>query len=221
MPIDYSHRQRAAAAPARADSRTVFGQVMGLVAITCLFAALGAYIARDASGVTGIVAFVVAFVVAIFVLGRAVAASEQLGIAVLFFVGLLLGVAIGPIVASYAASDPGVVYQSAGATAGFIGIFGAYGYATSRDFSSWGRYLLFAVIGLIVIGLISWFVAIPGGNVVYAVLGLIVFGAFTMYDFNRLRRTGMEAATLIAASIFLDIFNVFQFMLMLFGGNRN
>ena len=220
MSIDYTHRQRVADAPSRVDSRTVFGQVMGLVAITCLFAALGAYIGRDSSGGAGLLAFLVAFG-CLMGLGAAVRRSEQLGIGLLFFVGLLLGVGLGPVLNAYANADPGVVYQAAGATAGFVGILGAYGYSTSRDLSSWGRYLFFALIGLLVVGLISLFVSIPGGNVVYALLGLGVFGAYTVFDFNRLRRSGMESATLIAAGIFLDIFNIFQFMLMLLGGNRD
>jgi modulator of FtsH protease len=40
-----------------------------------------------------------------------------------------------------------------------------------------------------------------------------------MYDFQRLRRTQqIEAAPLLAASIFLDVFNVFLLLLSLFGG---
>jgi FtsH-binding integral membrane protein len=52
--------------------------------------------------------------------------------------------------------------------------------------------------------------------VIYAVAGLGIFGAFTIYDFNRLRQ-GTDAAVVIAASIFLDIFNVFLLLLDLFG----
>jgi FtsH-binding integral membrane protein len=48
----------------------------------------------------------------------------------------------------------------------------------------------------------------------------VIFGGFTIFDFNRLRRAGIESAVPIAASIFLDIFNVFLFMLQLFGGER-
>ncbi|WP_354700023.1 Bax inhibitor-1 family protein [Paraconexibacter sp. AEG42_29] len=221
MSIDYTNRARAGAppVPAAVDARAVFGQVMGLVAFTCLFAALGAYVGRDSSGGAGLIAFLVAFG-CLLGLNRAVARSEQLGIGLLFFIGLLLGVGLGPVLSSYANTDPGVVYQSAAATAGFVGILGAFGYATKRDLSSWGRYLFFALIGLIAIGLVSLFVAIPGGNVLYATLGLLVFGGLTIFDFNRLRRSGMDQATLIAAGIFLDVLNIFQFMLMLFGGGR-
>lgn len=205
------------ASPARTDSRAVFGQVMGLVAVACLFCALGAYVGKDSSNGTGIIAFIVAFGCLIG-LNKANERSQQLGIALLFAVGLLLGVGLGPTLQYYANSDPGVVYQSAAATGGFIGILGAYGYATQRDFSGFGRALMFALIALIVFGLITLFVSIPGGNVIYAVLGLVVFGALTVFDFNRLKKTGMDQSTLIAASIFLDVLNVFQFFLLLFGG---
>jgi modulator of FtsH protease len=146
------------------------------------------------------------------------ARSQQFGITLLFAVGALLGVGLGPILNYYANSDPGVVYQSAGATAGFIGVLGAYGYATRRDLSGMARGLFFALIGLLLFGLVTLFISIPGGNIVYALLGLGVFGAYTVFDFNRLQRAGMDQTTLIAASIFLDVINVFQFMLMLFGG---
>jgi modulator of FtsH protease len=49
----------------------------------------------------------------------------------------------------------------------------------------------------------------------------VIFGGFTIFDFNRLRRAGVESAVPIAASIFLDIFNVFLFMVQLFGGERD
>jgi FtsH-binding integral membrane protein len=102
-----------------------------------------------------------------------------------------------------------------------VAALGAYGYATRRDLSSWARTLFFALLGLIVFGLVGLFVAIPNGNIIYSVAGLAIFGAFTIFDFNRLRRANMASAVPIAASIFLDIFNVFLFMLRLLGGGRN
>jgi modulator of FtsH protease len=207
------------ASPAHADSRTVFGQVMGLVAITCLFCALGAYIGQDVSRGGGFIAFIVAFG-CLMGLNAAQARSQQLAMGLLFGVGLLLGIGLGPVLNYYASTDPSIVYQSAGATAGFIGVLGSYGYATRRDLSSWARGLFFALLALILFGLVTLFVSIPNEHLIYAGLGLVVFGAYTMFDFNRLRRAGMDQSTLIAASIFLDVLNVFQFMLMIFGGRR-
>jgi modulator of FtsH protease len=71
--------------------------------------------------------------------------------------------------------------------------------------------------GLIVYGLVSLFVSMPAGNVIYAVLGFGIFGAYTLLDFNRLRNAGPGDAVSIATGIFLDILNVFTFFLQLFG----
>jgi modulator of FtsH protease len=196
----------------------VFGQVMGLVALTLGCAALGAYITRDSAGRSGLLFFIAAFA-CIFGLNAATRRGhEQLATGLLFGLGLLLGMALGPVVAAYARTEPSVVWQAAGATGGFVAAAGAYGYATRRDLSHWARGLFWALIGLLVLGLVLMFVSIPHANVLWSVLGLVVFGGFTILDFNRLQRANMASAVPIAASIFLDVFNIFLFMLSLFGG---
>ena len=136
------------------EARAVFGQVMGLVALTLGFLALGAYIGRDLSG-------------------------------------------------------------------GFVLALGAIGYGTRRDLSSWLRSLSWALVALLVFGIVAIFVSIPQANVIWSVAGLVIFGGFTIVDFNRLRRAGIEEAVPLAASIFLDVLNVFLFLLELFGGARD
>jgi FtsH-binding integral membrane protein len=151
-------------------ARALLGEVMGYVAVTVGFAALGAYLGRDLSGPTGLLPL------------------------------------IGTI--------PVVIGLNVAAT-------GAYGYATRRDLSSWGRTLFWALLGLIAFGIVAIFVSIPNSNIIYAVAGIGIFGAFTIYDFNRLRRSNPDAAVPIAAGIFLDVFNVFLLALDLFGGRRD
>ena len=202
----------------RDQTRSVFGQVMGLVALTVGFTALGAYIGRNLTGGVGILFFLVAFACVFGLQFASARGREQLAIALLFGLGLFIGLAVAPVLADYARTEPNALYQAAGATALFTGGLGAVGYAIRRDLSSWARTLFWALVALIVFGLITLFVAIPGANIIYCVLGLVVFGAFTVFDFNRLRRTTMAGSVPIAASIFLDIFNVFLFFLSLFGG---
>ena len=197
----------------------IFGQVMGLVAVTCAFAALGAYVGKGLQESTGLLFFIGAFA-CIFGLNMATRrGNEQLAMVLLFGLGLLLGMAVAPVIAYYTKTDPTAVYQAAGATGAFVAAMGAIGYATRRDLSNWARTLFWALLALIAFGLISLLVAIPHANVIYCVLGLGIFGAFTVFDFNRLRRTkDMGSAIPLAASIFLDIFNVFLLLLSLFGG---
>jgi FtsH-binding integral membrane protein len=204
----------------RDQARELLGQVMGYVAVTVGFAALGAYLGRDLSGATGLLFFIGAFAC---IFGLNIAATkgrEQLAIGLLFGLGLLLGLAVAPVIADYAEADPSALWQAGGATAAFVAACGAYGYATRRDLSAWARTLFWALLGLIAFGIVAIFVSIPNGDVIYAVAGLGIFGAVTIFDFNRLRRAGSDSAVAIAASIFLDIFNVFLLLLELFGGSR-
>ena len=204
----------------RDDARAVFGQVMGLVAVTLAFLAAGAYIGRDLSGGLGILFFIAGFG-CVFGLNIASArGNEQLAITLLFGLGLLLGLALGPVLSEYVEADPSAVWQAAGATGAFVGALGAVGYATRRDLSPWYRTLFFALLGLLVFGLVAIFVSIPGANLIWSIAGLVIFGGYTVLDFNRLRRAGQESAVPIAASIFLDVLNVFLFFLQLFGGNN-
>jgi FtsH-binding integral membrane protein len=73
---------------------------------------------------------------------------------------------------------------------------------------------------VIVFAIVTLLVSIPHANVIYSLFGLGVFGAYTLLDFNRMRRAGMEEAVPLAAGIFLDVLNIFLFFLRLFG-SRN
>jgi FtsH-binding integral membrane protein len=205
----------------RDQERAVFGQVMGLVALTLGCLALGAYIGRDLSGGWGILFFIAGFA-CVFGLNLASArGNEQVALTLLFGLGLLLGLALGPVLSSYVEADPAAVWQAAGATGAFVASLGAFGYATRRDLSSWYRVLFWALLGLLVFGLVAIFVSIPAENVIWSVAGLVIFGGYTILDFNRLRRAGQESAVPIAASIFLDVLNIFLFFLQLFGGDND
>jgi FtsH-binding integral membrane protein len=216
----YDDPALAGKAIARDQARELLGQVMGYVAVAVGFAALGAYLGRDLSGGAGLLFFIGAFA-CIFGLNIAAAKGrEQLAIGLLFGLGLLLGLAVAPVIADYAKADPSALWQAAGATAAFVAACGASGYATRRDLSAWARTLFWALLGLIAFGIVAIFVSIPNSHIIYAVAGLGIFGAFTIFDFNRLRRASGDSAIAIAASIFLDIFNVFLLLLELFGGSR-
>ena len=212
----------AAAAAGRALTRSqahaLFGQTMGYVALVTALFALGAYLGRDLAGGVGIVAFIAAFAVLIG-MRFAAARSRELTVALLTAFGLLLGLAVAPVTAYYASMDPRALWEAGGATALFVLAFGSAGYATRRDLTALARICFWALCALIVAGLVAVFVNIPGAALAYSVLGLIIFAGFTMFDFQRLRRSqDVTSAPLLAASIFLDVLNVFLFFLEIFGG---
>src|SRR3984957_1850142 len=193
---------RGYAAPGRTS--TLFGQTMGLVALTAGFFAAGAYAGRNLSEGAVIVSWIAAFVVLMimnFTARRSAAA---------------------PTLVWYATTNPAILWQAGGATALFVGAFGAFGYLTQRDLSAWRRFSFIGLIALLLAGIVLIFVHIPHASLIYAVLGLVIFAGLTAADFQRLRRSqGLDSAPLIAASIFLDILNVFWFFLRIFSGSRD
>ena len=205
---------------ARGQTHTLFAQTMGYVAITAALFALGAWLGRNLTGGVGIVAFIAAFA-ALIAMRFAARRSVPLTVGLLAAFGLLIGLCVAPTVASYGSMDPQALWQAGGATALFIAGFGAAGYAIRRDLTAVARVCFWALVALIVFGIVLIFVHIPDGALVYSVLGLVIFAGFTLFDFQRLRtNTDITAAPLLAASIFLDVLNVFLFFLQIFSSDE-
>ena len=201
----------------RDRAHTLFGQTMGYVAATAGIFALGAYMGRNMTGRLGFVWYIVAFA-CLLSMNFAVRRSTTFTVVLLGVFGICMGLAMAPVLAYYATTNPRVLWQAGGATALFIAGFGAAGYATRRDLSALARISFWALVALIVFGLVLIFVRIPHGEVIYSVLGLVIFAGLTMVDFQRLRRsTDINSAPFLAASIFLDTLNVFLFFLRIFG----
>ena len=201
----------------RDESGTLLGQTMGLVAVTAGLFALGAYLGRDISHQWGWLFFIASFG-CLLAMNFVAERSERSAITLLFAFGVLMGLATAPTIAYYASTDPQAVWQAGGATALFIAAFGTAGYATRRDLQPLARILFWALLALIVFGIVTIFVRIPNGSLIYSILGLVIFAGFTLVDFQRLRRSkDIRDAPLLAASIFLDVLNVFLLLLNIFG----
>ena len=199
---------------------TLFGQTMGLVALTAAFFAAGAYAGRNLGQGAVFAAWIAAFVVLLIM--RFAARRSSTGATVLLMVfGVLIGVASAPTLVYYAATQPDILWQAGGATALFVGAFGTFGYLTKRDLSAWRRISYIGLLVLLLAGIVLIFVHIPHASLIWAILGLVVFAGLTAGDFQRLRRAqGLNSAPLLAASIFLDILNVFWFFLRIFANQR-
>jgi uncharacterized protein len=205
---------------ARGQTHALFAQTMGYVAGTAALFALGAWAGHNLTGGIGIVAFIAAFACLI---GMRFAArrSTELTVALLAVFGLLIGLAVAPTIAYYGSMDPRALWEAGGSTALFMAGFGAAGYATRRDLTAVARVGFWALLALIVFGIVLIFVHIPGGDLAYSILGLVIFAGFTMFDFQRLRTSNDAAsAPFLAASIFLDLLNVFLFFLEIFSGGQ-
>jgi FtsH-binding integral membrane protein len=200
----------------RNEAHALFAQTMGYVALTAGFFALGAYLGRDLVGGVGIIGFIAAFACLIG-MRSAARRSRELTLGLLGAFGLLIGLAVAPVIAYYAGADPQALWEAGGATGLFIAGFGAAGYATRRDLSGLARGSSWVLLALIVAGIVLTLVQVPGGMLAYSALGLVIFAGFTMFDFQRIRHSqDIIDAPLLAASIFLDILNVFLYFLEIF-----
>ncbi len=89
-----------------------------------------------------------------------------------------------------------------------------------------GRFLLQALLGLIVFGVLQIFfpgLRTQGIERVVSGIGIVVFSLFLAVDLQRLQRRGdLDSPFLVAISLYLDIFNIFLFILrfMMAGGSR-
>jgi hypothetical protein len=92
-------------AVARDRARALFGQTMGLVAVTAGLFALGAYLGRDLSYGWGLVSYIASFGV-LLGLNYAASRSEQLAIGLLFGFGVLIGLGTAPTIAYNASTNP-------------------------------------------------------------------------------------------------------------------
>jgi uncharacterized protein len=116
-----------------------------------------------------------------------------------------------------------VFFVTAGAFAGLSMV----GLVTKRDLSAVGRFAMFALIGIILASLVSFFVPSAGLNLAIAVIGVLVFAALTAYDTQKLKHLFASGEThanmpLVGAlMLYLDFINMFLFLLRLFGRRRD
>lgn len=150
---------------------------------------------------------------------------EKDGLNLLFLYGatFLSGTILGIIVQSYVAAGAGTAVLQAAAVTGVMTI-GLSGYAlvTKRDLTGLQPFLFIGLIGLLVAMVINIFV---GGSVMYGILswaGALLFSVMLVFDVNRTRYMPdtMGNAVMIALSVYLDIINLFLFVLRIIQGGR-
>ena len=99
---------------------------------------------------------------------------------------------------------------------------------TKIDFTAMGGVLLVAVLCLMMFGLFMWF--FPNNktvNIVYASLGAFIFACYIIFDTQLMmggkHKYSVDPEEYIFASLnlYLDIINLFLFILSIIGNSRN
>jgi FtsH-binding integral membrane protein len=134
-------------------------------------------------------------------------------------------VTVGYVVSAYTADSVCMVFMLTMVVTGALSV---YAYQTERDFTESGGYLLMALVCMICFGLLMmFFPAVPFLQKVYATCGALLFGGFIVYDTQMIIggkhaiKFSVDDYVYAAINVYLDILNLFLYLLQLFGDRRN
>jgi modulator of FtsH protease len=198
---------------------SLLGQVLGITGVGFLITAAAAYATQGVPYGVSLIAMLVGFGFLIAI--NATRTNEALGLVFFYLFTLCEGIGIGPVIGNYVRTiGPEVVVQAASTTGLGMLSLACLVFMTSIDFRKLQGVAFFALIGLVLVGLVSLFVRFIHPET-YAWLTLGVFTLLVLVDFARIRAGGQGAnAVQLATSIYLDAINIFLALLQIFGGRR-
>jgi modulator of FtsH protease len=139
-----------------------------------------------------------------------------------FFMGVMLSRLLAFILGMKNGST--LVMTAFGGTAVVFFAMASLSTMIKRDLSGMGKFLLVGALIVFVGGLVNFFLQSSALMLTMLVLCLGVFSAFMLYDIKRVIDGGETNYISATLAIYLDIYNVFQSLLMLlgiFGGDRD
>ncbi|MCK9686787.1 Bax inhibitor-1 family protein [Scleromatobacter humisilvae] len=131
-----------------------------------------------------------------------------------FFMGLMMSRLLGVVLGGYS-NGASIVMTAFGGTAGVF--FGMATLATvvKRDLSGLTRFLMIGAIIAIVASLINVFVQSTAAMLAISTAVMVIFSIFVMVDIKRVIDGGETNYVMATLSIYLDLYNVFQSLLIL------
>ena len=209
------------------DSRataSLLSKVLFITTVGFVFTAAGAYVAPALGGVGYVGLFILTFGL-IFAINFASKRSPALALVLFYAFTFLMGVEVGPLIKQYLHLPGGssIVFQAAATTAGGMFVMGIVAQFARFDYRKVYSYVFVALIGLMIMGVLSFFVhwVSPG---LYAWATLAIFSVLLLLDFMRLKDGALGLSPVqMSRSIYLDALNIFIALLQIFGsgsGNR-
>jgi modulator of FtsH protease len=197
---------------------TLAGQVFGLLGFSLLFTAGGAIIAPRLGPGAFILSLVGSFgsLIALWFLKD----KSPINLGLFYLFSIAEGLLLGLVVETYLARGQGmVVVNAAATTAALVLALSAYAWTTKRDLSGMGGFLMIALFGVIIAGIVNFFLHSGPVSLLISAATAVIFSGFLLYDMQRLRNSagGTGDAIMFAISIYLDIFNIFLSLLQILG----
>ncbi len=140
---------------------------------------------------------------------------------------VLMGMSLSFIFYSFTEAS---IYSTFGITALTFGAMALLGYTTKTDLTKLGNLLYMALIGIIIAGIVNWFIGSSLLDFAISAIGVLVFTGLTAYDVQKLKRIGAgieygsetsnKLAIIGALNLYLDFINLFLLLLRFFGDRR-
>ena len=132
-----------------------------------------------------------------------------------FFMGLMLARMLAMILGFKNGSS--LIMTAFGGTG--IVFFGMATLATviKRDLSGMGKFLFIGALILLVAGIVNVFMQSSALMMTLSVLAIVIFSGFMLFDIKRVIDGGETNYISATLAIYLDIYNVFQSLLMILG----
>jgi FtsH-binding integral membrane protein len=131
------------------------------------------------------------------------------------------GLYLAPFIAYAEQQTPGIAAQAGLLTFTAFGALTFYSFVSRRDFSAWGSFLFVGLIVLILASILNRFFGTAAGYTWIAAIGVLLFSGLLVFDTWRIRNVyGPDDYVMAAVSIYLDLLNMFLFILSLLSGNR-
>lgn len=114
--------------------------------------------------------------------------------------------------------------------AAMFGATSLWGYTTKADLTKMGSFLMMALIGIIIAGIVNLFLMSSMLHLITSVLGVIIFVGLTAWDTQRIKDNYSESygqemndkmAVFGALNLYLNFINLFQYMLQFMGTRRD
>jgi FtsH-binding integral membrane protein len=138
----------------------------------------------------------------------------------------LLGVTLSSIFLAYTGASITRVFFISAASFGALSL---YGYATQRDLSAMGSFMIMGLFGIIIASLVNIFLKSSGLDWAISIIGIGVFAGLTAWDTQRIKEmydsmdddgTMGRKAIMGALSLYLDFINLFLMLLRVVGDRR-
>lgn len=136
----------------------------------------------------------------------------------------IVGVWLAPMMLYYLRMQPGVLAEAGLLTFSTFGVLTLYAAFSRRDFSAWGGFFVTGLWVLVATMVVGFFVPSIGGSLWVSAIGVFIFSGLLVFDTWRITRSGQfgdQDYVVAAVTIYLDLLNLFLFILSLVsGGNR-